>query len=174
MQWTKTNNQNSSAVKGKSQKSLQQMWLVGEVLMNGAIIVLMIYLLVCSILDIKTKRIPMGILYIGIIVAVIEFLLLIYTGERVWTDFILGVIPGAILFLFARISQGKMGEADGIMFMIAGLFFTLAQVLLLFCIAFFFSFGVCAVLVVIRRIGVKSRIPFIPFILLSTVLVGCM
>ena len=142
--------------------------------MSKTVIVLFIYLFFCSLLDIKTKTIPFGMLLIGAVVAIINFSLLLFCRERTPLDFIFVLCPGVSVFLLAKLSKEMIGEADGIIFMISGLFFTLFETLMVISAAFFLSFLASCFLFIFRRVGKKTKIPFIPFIFLSTIVVGCM
>ena len=140
--------------------------------MKNTIFVLILYLLICSVMDIKEKKIPVGILYIGFIIGIVNFTLLLFCEERNYLDFIFVIMPGMILFILSKISKGIVGEADGLLFMISGLFFTMYQIIFLFVAAFFCSFIVSCFLLLVKKAGRKSQIPFVPFIFVSTLFVG--
>lgn len=139
--------------------------------MDNTVIVLVLYLIVCALMDIKEKKIPAGVLYIGLIVATVNFLVLLFCRERTIPDMILPILPGLSLVVFSKLSKGLMGEADGVILIIAGLFLTLLQTVLVLSFSFFFAFLAACILLFINKAGKKSQLPFIPFICISTILV---
>ncbi len=134
--------------------------------------ILIFYLLICSIVDVKEKKIPVYLLYIGICLSSFYFIFQFYTEERQISDLIISLIPGVSLILICKVSKDAIGMADALIFIITGLILTPYRSLLMMIIAFFLSFLFSCVLIIIKKAKKNARIPFIPFILFSTIIQG--
>lgn len=137
------------------------------------LIVLICYLIICSIIDLKQKKIPFIILGVGICIGFIYSLCQIVMEDREIIDLLLSLIPGLVLIFVCRISKGSIGMADGLMIMITGFVLMPYSNLLMIIIAFLSSFFVSCFLVFIKNVRKSVAMPFIPFILFSTIIVGC-
>ena len=135
---------------------MQFMWILGFIAL----------LVILSIFDIRTKRIPIG----GFIsLYAYSVMYLFFSGEYGFSfiNLIISVIPGLILGALSFMTEGKIGMGDAII--TAGLgvglgiekvSYTLAGALILICL-----FGL--IMMVTRKMNRKSQIPFVPFITLS-------
>ncbi len=136
------------------------------------LIVLICYLIICSIIDLKQKKIPIILLGVGISIGFIYSLCQIFIKDKEITDLLLSLIPGFVLIFVCKISKGSIGMADGLMLMITGFVFMPYSNLLMIIIAFLGSFFVSCILVFIKNVRKSVTMPFIPFILFSTIIVG--
>ncbi len=140
---------------------MQFMWILG----------FMALLIILSVFDIRTKRIPIG----GFIsLYAYSAIYLFCSGECSFSPvtLIISVIPGLILGALSFITEGKIGMGDALI--IAGLgmglgiervSYTLTGALILICL-----FGLF--MMVTRKMNRRSQIPFVPFITLSMGVVG--
>ncbi|MBR4754256.1 MAG: hypothetical protein IK152_09375 [Lachnospiraceae bacterium] len=86
-------------------------------------------------------------------------------------DVLLALIPGAFLALTVIISSGKVGMGDALVFLSMGLAEPVTAVvtvmLLGMCMSGLFSLGALAC----GKVGLKSRIPMMPFVVTAYVVV---
>ena len=139
------------------------MWGVNRML--GKWIVL-IFLFVGALWDIKKKAVPKVFLLIWGIVSVIYFVFEIINGQNV-LGLLLGVIPGIITLVLSIVTKEKIGLGDGLILICVGCLQTIKDVLCMIFFSFIFLTVVLIFLLAIRRIGRSSRIPFVPFLFLG-------
>lgn len=78
-----------------------------------------------------------------------------------------GVMPGVIVLVLAYFSKEAIGVADGVVILVCGASFGLLETVAFTFFATVYA-GVCSiVLLLMRKVGKKSRIPFLPFLLLG-------
>ena len=122
-----------------------------------------LYLFVVSVFDIKEKAVPWFFLALGGLSVGVGTVCGVLTGEMIWYQPLLGMVPGVALLLIARITE-KMGYADGIVLMMIGGMVGYRGSLLVLCLSSFLSALVCIVLLAIRKVKKHSRIPYVPFL----------
>lgn len=130
------------------------------------------WLVPMSIMDTKSKRVPVWMLLIGAAAAAV---VLLYEGinGRVngWQE-CRALLPGVILLVVAYVT-GKAGVADGVILMLLGVFMgyegcVAASLGGLFLIALF-----SGVLLILHRVSRNTRIPFVPFLTMGWLIVVC-
>lgn len=78
-----------------------------------------------------------------------------------------GVMVGTVILLFAYFSKEAIGTADGVIILVCGAAFGLLEIVTFTFFATLYA-GVCSmVLLLTKKAGKKSRIPFLPFLLLG-------
>lgn len=128
----------------------------------------MLVLLWLALLDKKHLEIKKGILFVAAAV-------LLAAGSVGNTTLPLRLGGGAfgiLLLFFCRFSEEAMGMADGVLIFVCGLAFGLYETAALCFFAALYAGIFSAVLLVTHRAGRKSRIPFLPFLLLGYVTVA--
>lgn len=120
-------------------------------------------LIVLSVFDIRSKQIPLSGFAVVLIYSVIS-LVCAERGEYDLADILMSVIPGILLIGLSVITEGKIGLGDGILIAELGLglgvercIYMIAGALILNCI---FS----GVMLLMHRLGLHSRVPFVPFV----------
>ncbi len=136
----------------------------------GERIFLCVYLGFCSFYDCRTMRIPVWLLHGGLLLGSLYAGGKMISGMAGWQAVMAGILPGTIMLLYGRLSDGKLGEADGKMVILAGLLQhwerCTAQVLAA-CFLVFFA----AMFLLLTQKGTRhTRIPFAPFFLAAVVL----
>lgn len=127
-------------------------------------IVTLIYLIIGSILDIRSKVLPRRYLLSG---AALALGLAGYQGMQsgigaVWN--LLGALPGLMLLALAWITQEQIGGGDGICVMIVGVLIGTPLIYLVLMTAFLFS-SICAAGLLVTGKGTRdSRMPWLPFL----------
>lgn len=125
--------------------------------------VIIFFLLISMIFDIRNQKIPALWIWCSVVVMAGYRLYLWGNGESTALDVVVSFIPGLLLYLFSCISNG-IGKADGLLIIATGCFFSwdkhLEVLLFSFFLAAFFSMGV----VIFKRNLRNQRIPFVPFL----------
>ena len=130
------------------------------IIQNG---ILGCFLLIQSIFDIKSKRLPVWVTVTGGAVGIAFWAI---EGDfrmaQLW-----GLLPGIICLLFARVSKEAMGYGDGLFICMMGIYLGVDK-LISICLCALFLAGIVALILLVsgKRNG-KQEIPFIPFLLLS-------
>lgn len=130
------------------------------------------WLVPMSIMDTRSRKVPVWMLWIGTAAAVGVLLYEgINGGLNGWQE-CRALLPGAIMLAVAY-ATGKAGPADGIILMLLGVLMGYEDCVAvslggLFLIALF-----SAVLLTLRRVKKDTRIPFVPFLAVSWLIVVC-
>lgn len=128
---------------------------------------------VCSMpvllwLAIQDKRyLGVSRLWLGIGVTVL--LSVGFSCECAWQERLGGAALGVVLFAFIYFSKEAMGVADGVVITACGIAFGLYDVVSLCFLASLYAGVYSMVLLFVKKAGRKSRIPFLPFLLLGYV-----
>lgn len=131
-----------------------------------------VWLLPISIMDTKSKRVPVWMLWAGAVAAAGALLYEgIIGGLNVW-QVCRALIPGLILLAIAFVT-GKAGPADGIILMLLGIFMgyegcMAASLGGLFLISLF-----SGILLMLHRVKKDTKIPFVPFLAMGWLVVVC-
>ncbi|MDD6034739.1 MAG: hypothetical protein PUC30_00850 [Lachnospiraceae bacterium] len=117
-------------------------------------------------LAIEDKR-YLGIKKITLAVAAVILLFAGCFGKIGWQLRMGGVAFGIVLLMFCVFSGEALGIADGILVLVCGAAFGLYETMALCFFASLYAGGCSVILLCLRRAGRKSRIPFLPFLLLG-------
>lgn len=131
-----------------------------------------VWLVPLSIMDTRSKKVPVWMLWIGAVAAAGALLYEgISGGLNVW-QVCQALIPGLILLAVA-FATGKAGQADGIILMLLGIFMgyegcVAASLGGLFLISLF-----SGILLMLHRVKRDTKIPFVPFLTMGWLFVAC-
>lgn len=119
--------------------------------------------------DIKEKQISNKILIIMLVVGII-FAGISLNFSVIVSSIMCALITGAITYLTSLISRGGLGKGDVILLTITALFIgDLSMVYIVFLsLLAMFLFTIVALLM--KKITVKSKLPYVPFLLIGTIL----
>lgn len=130
------------------------------------------WLLPMSVMDVKSRRVPAWMLWIGAVAAAgTQLYEMISKGTMDW-QICRGLLPG-LLMLAVALATGKAGMADGIIMLLLGIcagyeVCVAASLGGLFLLAF-----VSGILLVLRKVKRDTRIPFVPFLTAGWFLAVC-
>lgn len=127
-------------------------------------VILIVYLLVMSICDIKTKRINLCISIVTFAVLFVMNLYLTYKTGRSITEGFSGMLVGVFVILVSYVTRGQVGMGDGVIFLISGLCWGAYENGILLLISLVMTSIIGMSLVIIRRKGRHYRLPFVPFV----------
>ncbi len=124
------------------------------------------FLVLNTIWDVRTKKIPIMLL---VCFGAAGIIINIFLPEYTVKELAFGVAIGVALWGISYVTGGQIGSGDGLLFMVTGLLIGGINnfVLLLWSTAL--CAVVSAVLLFAKRVSRKDRIPFVPFVLLAYV-----
>lgn len=123
-----------------------------------------------SVSDIRMQCIPVRSLGAGVVLSTCWTIGKVLLGEQPQAAVILGLIPGSAVLLLARVTREQVGCGDGWELVIMGSLLGWKDCLLGLGIALFGVFTVSVILLVFRRVRGNTRIPFVPFLCMGTVI----
>lgn len=131
-----------------------------------------VWLIPMSALDIKCRKVPVWMIWIGAIAAISVMICEGVGGQLSGWKTCRALIPGIILLVIAAATK-KAGTADGVILMILGIFMgyegcVAASLGGLFLISLF-----SGALLVLRRVKKNTKIPFVPFLAVGWLAVLC-
>lgn len=129
--------------------------------MKGIIAIVLLY---NSIYDWKYKKISLPITGIGLLIAMV---ILIFSSQYTWKNAVSGMSIGIFIIACSFLTKGQIGIGDGIISCFIGIgcgFFE--NLSILFC-AFILTAIVSGILLIIKKVKKKTRIPFVPFLFIG-------
>lgn len=124
---------------------------------------------IITVSDLRYQKIPNKIL---LFFFPIFFLWRILFPINPWWSSIIGALVGfTLLFIIIVVSKGGMGIGDLKYFTLLGFVFGWQQLLLLFLLSTFYGTVINLILLVLKKVTRKSRVPFGPYISLAAVTV---
>lgn len=125
-----------------------------------------IFLVIGSHYDRKEYMLPVWLLWAGAAAGILLLAVRTFsTGLTAVQEGLAGMIPGAALLALSFLTEKKVGNGDGIVLMILGLWEGGEAVFLLFCTALFFQALVAVALLLFKKADKQKKLPFIPFML---------
>lgn len=120
-----------------------------------------------SLYDIRKREIPIAL----VIVFVIASLPLNKWSEQFsWFEVSLGAFVGVVLLFISKFTAESIGYGDGLVVMAMGLYVGIWQNLSVLFWGLFFASIFSIIVVNVKKRSWKSKIPFVPFLLISYVL----
>lgn len=108
--------------------------------------------------DIKTKTVPVAAV---VIIAVSVLLYRLCMGIEV-LELAIGLLPGIVLLVLAFATRESIGTGDGLVVCVLGLFCGWRRCLAIFGMALVLSAMLSIILLVCRKVGRKTELPFLP------------
>lgn len=136
-------------------------------------IVLFLFLSVCAIFDGIWKKIPLFIVWIGILTAVL-LQLEGAMGSVSWLTAVLSLTPGILFWMLSFISREKVGYGDGWILLMIGLFLGAGRCFLILLTGLMAESFLILVLLAFGKVHKDKEIPFVPFLLLGMGVVVCL
>ena len=129
-------------------------------------IIVLLFLVIGAVWDLKKKSVPKKYLCIWS-AFVMFFLISDFIGRRNITDMLLSMIPGLVCVFLAFITREQLGYGDGWVIMLLGLFLDFKYVLKIIFVAFCILTVVIVFLFIFRKVGRRTTLPFLPFLLMG-------
>lgn len=122
-----------------------------------------IWLMGISIMDIRSRRVPIWMFVLGGGVVLAILMDQITNGAIEYVDVFTGMLPGVVLLLIAFATK-KAGYGDGIAILFVGMVLGGGKSLWVFCISLFLISIYSAILLLLRIVRRNSEIPYLPFL----------
>lgn len=123
---------------------------------------LLVFLGLAAYFDCRLKRIPWSVLGMG---AIFMILCNILQWKEFKMGILLSVLPGMFLLMLAWFTKESIGYGDGISVLLLGGMAGLRNCIWVLCISLLLLSLVGLVLLVIKRVDRKTKIPYLPFLL---------
>lgn len=127
------------------------------------LIILLIYLLICSYSDIKTQTISLKLSIIFIILFLILNFIFNFTS---YLSLFFSIFPGCLILLLGKFTKQSIGYGDGIILIVSGMYtnfwYCTSILLTTLMLSSFFS-----LFLILKKRSLKTVFPLAPFILLS-------
>lgn len=151
--------------------------------MNVLSLILIVFwgvvLIIISFFDIKKKSIPVVGVVLSIIpgiVQIVQRVILVSEApggsvKQIIMNAVVSVIPGCVLMLLAPLT-GKVGIADGIVVISVGLITDYLFAIFSLGIGLIFLSLISLILMIKKKVGKNTTMPFIPFLTVGCLLGG--
>lgn len=120
-----------------------------------------IVFLICTAEDIRKKRVHLMLLMIMGVIAALDCAL--DQEVALWMR-AAGMLAGSIFLLMSRVTHQQIGTGDGILLIIAGGYLGIFSFIEFVMYAFFIAALAAIVLLCIRKMDRKRKMPLIPFL----------
>lgn len=126
---------------------------VAEYVMLGSLLIL-------SVIDLRTGKIPvLPVILLGIAVL----------GYQWWSavsvlEVAAGILPGGVVMLAAWVTKESIGYGDGIVLAVLGLFCGASKAVAILGMSLMLAAVLSMLLLVLRKAGRKTALPFVPCI----------
>lgn len=160
--------------------------------MELKVLILLIFLVAASIWDLKERCIPVWVFSLtGIVIVFLELVFILnemsgimeeaeyaavavkqvmVTANGILIVKLGGMAVGFALLVISKLTQGQIGEGDGITFLITGFSLGFGDNFLLLLEALLLSFAWSLVLMFMKKINLKTSLPFLPFVLTAFII----
>ena len=134
-------------------------------------IILTVYLVIVSVMDVMKKRISVGILFFGGVLS-LALGILRMDGTNLPPGILLqGMLPGIIWMLFSFVTT-MVGYGDGVIVCCLGLAMGLHRCLLVLGLGLFLLSIVSILLLIGKKVKATGTVPFLPFLMIAFLLIG--
>ncbi len=124
-------------------------------------IIISIFMVVCTVMDMRKKEIP------AVIIVLFGLPLLchmIFGNERQWIGLLYSLMPGMFLLMLSYCTKESIGYGDGLVVLVIGICMGTGICIAALAAGLMIS-AVCGMaLLVFRKAGGKTRMPFVPFL----------
>ena len=121
----------------------------------------MAFLLVCTVTDLKERKVY-TLFCLGNLAAVIA--LMLWNNEK-FINIMLGMVPGIILLGISLIASEAIGRGDAIVVMVIGSALGYTRTVEILTWAFLTCLVVAGIGKLKKKITLKSKMPFVPFLM---------
>lgn len=127
------------------------------------IILMMLILIISAVYDIRNKTVSLPILIIAGTISLICGICQLFFNTTIYSE-IYSLLPGAFFLALSYLTKEQIGYGDGLMILFIGPVFGLINVLIGLCAAFVISALFSIALLIFKKAGKKTSLPFLPFL----------
>ena len=131
-------------------------------------LLLTVFLIICSYTDIKKKEIYFKVLLPFFLAGVIAAAV---TGREAVLAAVLGAAAGIALLLLSFITKGAIGEGDGLVLVVTGVFLGISENMRLLTFALFLSALFSVGAMILKGWKRDRELPFVPFLLAAFLII---
>lgn len=128
--------------------------------------IILLFLAIGAIWDLKKKAVPVSYLCVFGFVAMVGFILDVTNGKNL-LDSVWGLIPGCIFVMLSVLTKEQVGLGDGMILLCVGCLQSIRDTICMISIALIIVTAATMFLLIIRRVGRKATLPFVPFLFLG-------
>ena len=132
---------------------------------------MLIWILGLSLFDIRHRKVPVWAVLTGVVIIMGAGISGCLWEADQYLAFLTGMIPGAVLLLLAAVTK-SVGWVDGVVLMLAGSVMGFWRCVLTAAISLITLSAVAMVLLILKRVDKRTRIPYIPFLVIGVVFSG--
>lgn len=129
-------------------------------------VVVMVFLILCSYLDVKYRRIPVSVYLIFMLISAA---VVVCEGRLDWRTWMIGMIPGIIMIVISFISHEKIGYGDSISIALMGILYKYEMVLSVCAVGFGIIFLAGLIMMITGKAKLSDRLPFMPFLMVGNI-----
>jgi len=130
------------------------MWKIAE-------LVMLVFLGIGAVWDIRTKQVPAGYLLAGTVGSVMYQA---FTGNQLWYLWVLGIATGGVFLILSKCTGEGIGYGDSWMILNLGIFLGVWKLLCVLGMAFLCSSVAAGAGLMAKKWNRKTRVPFFPFL----------
>ena len=123
-------------------------------------------LIIQSLWDCRFRQIPIGVTILG---GIVGLLWSVWQG-REWGSVFMAILPGVIALGIGWITREAIGYGDGFLLCAMGAYLPMDRVIGILMLACLLAGGVGLFLIISGRKKGKDTLPFVPFLLVATVI----
>lgn len=129
------------------------------------------FLIIAGVQDIKEKQISLKLcIAYGIVGILLYISNCIYGNKELW-QLGIALLPGVGMIVISYMTKERIGIGDGVVMVIMGLFFSYEKIISILVMGIMFSTLVSLYLLVVKKVSKEYEIPFVPFLLMASVVV---
>ncbi len=136
--------------------------------------ILIIFMLIAAVYDIRTMHVPLWVICINLFIGTISVYIELNLKGCPLADYTLSAVVIFLVILFILIFKlfrvEEVGLADGLLIVSTGMILKGERLIMAIGLAMILAGLFAGVLLVIRKAGRKSRIPFVPFLTVGIVI----
>lgn len=129
-------------------------------------VVVMVFLILCSYLDVKYRRIPVSVYLIFMLISAA---VVVCEGRSDLGTWMIGMIPGIIMIVISFISHEKIGYGDSISIALMGILYKYEMVLSVCAVGFGIIFLAGLIMMITGKAKLSDRLPFMPFLMVGNI-----
>lgn len=124
--------------------------------------------------DIRTQKITNYYLKTGGVISIVSFVVFLCNRDHVDKQMLLCFLPGLIFLFTAKITKEQIGYGDGYVLLIIGSCLLNVKIWKVWEMSILLSTCYTVIFILFRKINRKDKIPFLPFLWLSHLLLWSM
>ncbi len=127
-------------------------------------------LIFAAVYDIKERTIPIWLIIAGLLIGLVEAIAMLITNQKDIISLLIMLIPGVLIVAIGALGNKSIGKGDGYIMLIMGELLSIQCFEIAILMAVMLCFLFCVVLYVLKKVNRTSQIPFVPFLMIGSVI----